>query len=287
MSVGPKRIAVLGGDRRMVEAVRAFLEAGLSVCAVGIDCEMAHERLENCESLTTAVIDAQATVLPVQGLKDEKLLTVTMLKQMRPGATLFTGIGSDYLRRISREAGVPLNEYREADEFAVWNSIPSAEGAIQMAMELSPFVLFKSRSLVIGFGRTGKALALLLNGLHSQVTVAVRDEVELARVWAAGYRPVLMRALREEIGSIDLIFNTAPAMVMPRSILERAQRDAVLIDLASAPGGTDFAATRELGITARLAPGLPGIVAPATAGRIIADMVLRHLNPVRREEEDL
>jgi dipicolinate synthase subunit A len=139
---------------------------------------------------------------------------------------------------------------------------------------------------VIGFGRTGKALALLLKGLHSHVTVVVRDEVDLARVWVAGYRPVLMHNLRDAIRSADLIFNTAPAMVMPRSVLERAQPDAVLIDLASTPGGTDFATASELGISARLAPGLPGIVAPVTAGRIIADMVLRHLNPVRREEED-
>jgi len=285
MSVGPKRIAVLGGDRRMAEAVRAFLEAGPTVCAVGIDCDMKHERLENCRSLALAVIDADAVVLPVQGLTDESLLTVAMLNRMRSGAILFAGIGSDYLRTISSEADLQLNEYREADEFAVWNSIPSAEGAIQMAMELSPFVLFKAQSLVIRFGRTGKALALLLKGLHSQVTVVVRDEVDLARVWAAGYHPVLIQNLREAIRSADLIFNTAPAMVLSDAILTRAQPDAVLIDLASAPGGTDFAAARELGITARLAPGLPGIVAPVTAGRIIADVVLRHLNPVRREEE--
>jgi dipicolinate synthase subunit A len=44
----------------------------------------------------------------------------------------------------------------------------------------------------------------------------------------------------------------------------------LIIDLASKPGGTDFRFAEKRGIKAMLAPGLPGIVAPRTAGRIIA-----------------
>jgi dipicolinate synthase subunit A len=58
----------------------------------------------------------------------------------------------------------------------------------------------------------------------------------------------------------------------------------VVIDLASAPGGTDFNAARELGLKAELAPGLPGIVAPVTAGRIIAELIVRHLTNHDGEE---
>jgi dipicolinate synthase subunit A len=47
----------------------------------------------------------------------------------------------------------------------------------------------------------------------------------------------------------------------------------VIIDLASKPGGTDFRFAERRGIKAILAPGLPGIVAPKTAGRILASIV--------------
>ena len=49
---------------------------------------------------------------------------------------------------------------------------------------------------------------------------------------------------------------------------------AVVIDLASAPGGTDFATAKALGVRAVLAGGLPGRCAPATAGALIAQTVL-------------
>jgi len=52
---------------------------------------------------------------------------------------------------------------------------------------------------------------------------------------------------------------------------------AVIIDLASKPGGTDFRYAERRGIKALLAPGLPGIVAPKTAGRIMADCLGRLL----------
>ena len=41
--------------------------------------------------------------------------------------------------------------------------------------------------------------------------------------------------------------------------LQKMQKDAVVLDIASKPGGTDFEAAKKLGISAKLALGLPGI----------------------------
>lgn len=64
-------------------------------------------------------------------------------------------------------------------------------------------------------------------------------------------------------------------------MLERVSKDAVIIDIASIPGGTDFEYAELLGIKAQLAPGLPGMVAPKSAGKILAQiypqLILRHL----------
>ncbi|MFZ5827186.1 MAG: dipicolinic acid synthetase subunit A [Bacillota bacterium] len=295
MSVHGKTVAVLGGDRRMAEAVHFFLRAGAKVRLAGLEWDDRFAGVQVCSSGAEALTGAQAAVLPVQGAtQDGKVFTVPgapscqidveAVRRLERGATLFVGIGNPYLSRICEEAGVPLVEYRETDDFATWNSIPSAEGAIQMAMEATPFTIFGSRSLVVGFGRTGKAVALLLKGLFSDVSVAARSEVDLARIWASGYRPVAWPELVQAVTEADLIFNTVPALVLSRSVLSGAPRHAAVIDLASAPGGTDFEAAKELGLTAKLAPGLPGIVAPVTAGRIIAELIVRHLERSQREE---
>ncbi len=76
------------------------------------------------------------------------------------------------------------------EELAVANAVPTAEGAIQIALEELPITLHGARALVIGYGRLGKALAQRLDGLGARVTVAARSWEALA--WAqsrgAGYR---------------------------------------------------------------------------------------------------
>ena len=47
----------------------------------------------------------------------------------------------------------------------------------------------------------------------------------------------------------------------------------LIIDLASKPGGTDFRYAEKRGIKALLAPSLPGIVAPKTAGTYLANVL--------------
>jgi len=296
MSVQGKGVAVLGGDRRMAETVPFFVQAGAVVRLVGHEWEDRLAAVQVCTSAAEALRGAHVALLPVEGVNEDGRINtvipdytcsidVDALKQMARDAVVFSGLANAYLRRICAEAGRPLIIYREADEFAIWNAVPSAEGAIQMAMEATPFTLFGSRSLVVGFGRTGRTIAMLLRGLCSNVSVAARSALDHARIWASGHRPVEWERLPEAVAESDVIFNTVPALVLTREVLAAAPSHAVIIDIASAPGGTDFEAARELGLTAKLAPGLPGIVAPVTAGKLIAELVIRHLTMGTREEE--
>lgn len=295
MSVHGKTVAVLGGDRRMAEAVRFFQKAGIRVRVSGQPGTRELAGVTVCSTGAEALTGADAVVLPVQGVSPEGrvftapgapdcYIDADGLRKMGRGAVVFAGIGNAFLKESCAKAEVPLVEYREADEFAIWNAIPSAEGSIQMAMEATPFTIFGSRTLVLGFGRTGKAIALLLRGLFSDVTVVARKQLDFARIWAAGYRYVPWERLASAVAESDIIFNTVPAMVLPRELLALAPAHCAIIDVASAPGGTDFAAARELGLTAKLAPGLPGVVAPVTAGKIIAELIIRHLETLDPKE---
>src|SRR5690606_38022728 len=151
------------------------------------------------------------------------------------------------------------------DEVAVLNSIPTAEGAIQRAMEELPVTLHGNRTLVVGFGRCGLTLARMLHGIGSKVTVAARGEGQRARAYEMGIETVPLHALEEVVGEAVAVFNTVPARVLTRRVLQRMSPEVVVIDVASAPGGTDFDAAEELGIKAFLDLGIPGRVAPKTA----------------------
>ena len=157
---------------------------------------------------------------------------------------------------------------------AVLNAVPTAEGAVNLAMNERASTLWESRCLVTGFGRCAKALALLLKGFGARVTVAARKQGDLAFARTLGLQTIPLRQLQEVLPQQEIVFNTIPAPVLTRPLLEQLQPECLIIDLASRPGGVDFEAAGELGLKTIWALSLPGKVAPITAGGIIRDTVL-------------
>ena len=60
-----------------------------------------------------------------------------------------------------------------------------------------------------------------------------------------------------------------PAPVVTRVIIKELPRDAYILDIASKPGGTDFACAKEFGIRADLVLGIPGKYAPKESAYIL------------------
>lgn len=120
----------------------------------------------------------------------------------------------------------------------------------------------------------GRAVARRLELLGGHVTVAARNGEQRANARCAGHHAAPLTALAEILPAFDTVINTIPAMVLPRALLQRLPPESLVIDLASRPGGTDFAAAAELGIRAEHALALPGKCAPRTAGTLIAQAVL-------------
>ena len=88
---------------------------------------------------------------------------------------------------------------------AVLNAIPTAEGAIQIAMEEMPITLHGSNTLILGFGRIGKMLSSMLRGLGSNVYVEARKYSDIAWIRSYGFRPVFITELGDYINRADVI----------------------------------------------------------------------------------
>ena len=151
--------------------------------------------------------------------------------------------------------------------------MPTAEGAIQIALEELPITLHGARALVVGYGRLGRALAPRLSALGARVSVAARKWEDLAWIEAAGYTAEHTGELEGWLCGYDLIVNTVPARVLDAAALAELKPGCLVIDLASKPGGVDFDAAARLGVRAIWALSLPGKVAPVTAGRSIRTVI--------------
>lgn len=280
-------VAVLGGDTREAILAGRLAEAGARVKVVGLPVEEGRG-IGACPDIPGALDGVQAVILPVPGINDRGelysalagrplVLSGDQLSALPVGTPVLVGVARKTLAEMVNGCGLRLVEVMKLDEVAILNSIPSAEGAIQLAMENSDITIHGSRSFVLGFGRTGITLARMLAALGSRTTAVARKPAVRARAVEMGLTAVDFSSFEYEAAGADFLFNTVPAMVLDRRVLIRLARSALIIDLASSPGGTDFKEAERLGIKAILAPGLPGKVAPRTAGEILAKVVPRIL----------
>jgi dipicolinate synthase subunit A len=159
------------------------------------------------------------------------------------------------------------------EELTVLNAIPTAEGAIQLAMQNSLVTLHDSNCLVLGFGRIGKILSKMLNGIGAKVYCEARKDQDIAWIKSYGYNAIKLDELDGSLNKFDFIFNTIPYLILDKKKLSIVKKDCLLIDLASKPGGIDFKEAENLGIQCLWALALPGKVAPKTAAKYIYDVI--------------
>ena len=249
-----KRFAVVGTDARQAAAARALARAGYAVGGA------------------EQVALADYILLPLP-LDEVRTPLAELLRAAKPGALALGGRVSAQAAEIAREAGVELIDYFAREELTVYNAIPTAEGCIGILLTQRTRTLWGANLLVLGFGPVGQALAVRLAALGAGVTVAARRPVQRAQAESLGLRAAALSGLTGLAPAFDTVVNTIPAPVLTEPVLAALRPGSLVVDLASRPGGTDFAAARRLGHKAIHALSLPAVCAPETAGEAVARTV--------------
>lgn len=273
---------IIGGDKRQLFLAQSLLSDGYQVILAGFD-KLREQGFDSLSGVEAAVLYSDAVILPLPSVRVDKSINAPMSGRSlffseREQAELcrkpvFAAMRDRLLRAYPKLEDARVYDYAAREDFAVRNALPTAEGAVELAMRTYEGTLAGSRTLVTGFGRIGKLLAKLLHALGAEVTVCARKPADLAMIAALGYRPVDTRRLTEVRG-FDVVFNTVPALLFDEKLLQHTDRTTLLIDLASLPGGVDFESAHRLEIDAQRALGLPGKCAPKTAGEMIKTTVL-------------
>ena len=134
-------------------------------------------------------------------------------------------------------AGIELIDYFQRPELASLNAVPTAEGCICLLMQLRERTIWQSPILVLGYGKVGRAVARRLQVLGGRVTVAARSPEQRAGARCAGCRAADLTQLRRLLPGFDAVVNTIPAPVLGKGELACLPAGALVIDLASLPGG--------------------------------------------------
>lgn len=251
---GRKRFAVVGTDARQAAAGRALARAGYAVGGA--------EQVAMADYILLPMpLDAARTPL------------AELLRAAKPGALALGGKLSAQAKAVAQQAGVELVDYLARPELAIYNAIPTAEGCIGILLRQRTRTLWGANLLVLGFGPVGQALGVRLAALGAAVTAAARRPEQRALAESLGLRSVPLAGIGAVLPAFDTVVNTVPAPVLTAPVLAGLRPGSLIVDLASKPGGTDFAAAARLGHTALHALSLPAACAPETAGEAVARTV--------------
>jgi dipicolinate synthase subunit A len=289
-----KVFLIAGGDSRQIYLAEK-LSQKYNVKFTGFEL---YKNIEDKNMMFSEIPDnyADFLVLPVIVSNDgaylnapyseNKISVSAFANKIKYGGTVFCGKISQYDATVFNNAGIKVKKYSECELFSIKNAFATAEGALQVAMQNSDRMICSQKILVTGFGRISKALVKILNGIGADVTVSARKASDI--IWAENYgcKTFFINELDKKSMGFDIVFNTVPDVIFTDKVLECMDKNTLLIDLASKPGGVDFDYAKSVGIKTIHALSLPSKAVPISAGFIIADTIKFMMNSEGRNEFD-
>lgn len=270
-------VAIVGGDLRFVRLTNILVNNGYHVVVYGLSHPDIPKEVYTATSLQE-VEKCNYVVGPVPFTRDGKNIFTPLsnieisiedfLKYTCKSFLCLSALNKDIICLLDKH-NAKYVDMLEMDEIAVLNAVPTAEGAIQYAMQNSEITIHGSKCLILGFGRCGKILAHKLQGIGAKVSVEARKTKDLAYIEAYGYSPIPLNELTTHLDKFDFIFNTIPVQILDAKNIDLIPQNTIYIELASMPGGIDIQYCKQKGILYVPAPSLPGKVAPQTAGSIL------------------
>ena len=226
-----KHIVFLGGDARQLEVIRRCIEMNGKVSLVGFDNLQSHFSGTTQRELDIDLCkQADILMLPIVGTDDNGQVNAVFsskklflkeehLRALPKHCIVFAGMARAYLRDLCQQYEIQLIQLLDRDDVAIYNSIPTVEGALMMAIQHTDITIHQSVSLVLGLGRVGMTLSRILQAMGAKVKVGVRSSRDRARVFEMGMTPFHTEQLVDHVQDADLIFNTVPSVLLTSSVL--------------------------------------------------------------------
>ncbi len=285
-------ISIIGGDLRIVKLAEMLAKEGNKIYVYGLEKSEDLRNIENimiCDSIKKAIANTEIVIGPIPFSSNgttinapfsENEISIREMMHVISAKILIAGGILPEVYELANDEYIEIIDIMKREELAVLNTIATAEGTIQVAIENTNKILHGSEVLILGFGRTGKVLARKLAGLSVKVTCAARKDEDLAWIQAYGHKATNINNLGENLKYFDVIINTVPHMILSEEKIKYVKSDCLLIDLASNPGGIDKKAVKTHHLKFVWALSLPGKVAPITSAEFIKETIYNILKEI-------
>jgi dipicolinate synthase subunit A len=265
---------LVGGDKRQEYLYNSLLRKNKSVEKIFLNDN--YDINENLNKISKADV----IVLPIPSSTDgttlfaplynPKIPLNSIIEEINKNAILFTGGENNLFTSCKAKRIVNL---LSNEAMTLKNAMATAEATLEIIINNTNHTIFNSNILITGYGRIAKILTEYLLALKANVFVCARRELSRTEAEIAGAKAFGFNKLIEQLPSFNIIINTVPMLILGEKELKNVDSNALIIDLASKPGGVDFSAANTLKIKTMHALSLPGKYSPKTASEFIETVI--------------
>lgn len=289
-----KKLCVIGGDLRIVKLIEMLAKDEFKVYTYSIENAKylkQHKNVEQLDNLADLTrfdviiggVPFSSNNVQINNPFSDKVIDIEELFKAIKGKNFIAGHIQENVHKLALKYNIKVIDILEREELAVLNTISTAEGAIQIAMEETSKTIHGSNVLITGFGRVGKSLAKMCYGIGANTYCEARKKEDIAWIKAYGYYPIELNNLTEHLYKFDIIFNTIPAVILKEEQLKNIKKECLYIELASSPGGVDIEQAKKMELKYILAQSLPGKVAPTTSAEFIKETIYNIFDEIRQQ----
>ena len=272
------KYVVIGGDKRQSLILK---ELSKEYRCLSFGVPQGEENSDIAKTMELAIKNAENIILPLPMDKGSNLNIQSetayhvkeLIGYMKTGQKVFAGCIGREFRELMEHKGVQYFDYMDQKEISIYNSIATAEGAIAEAITEYGKNLHGSKVLVLGYGKCAKTLALKLKGMAADTCICARKEADLMEAYAYGLKTEKITNLGEIIGEYALIFNTIPAKIINKKVLEKVENTAIIFELASFPYGVEMEEAKNAEVNVKICMSLPAKYSPVSSADILTKFI--------------
>lgn len=184
--------------------------------------------------------------------------------------TIFAGAVSEELARIFKGKSIKYINYLDDEIFAICNANLTAEGVLSILIKETDNSIFEQKILIIGVGRIGKALAILLGKLGIDLTLGSFSDKDKINGNYYLCKTLTKGAFLNHLSEFDVIINTIPNKVFSDSDVQNINQKTVVIETASVQC-LDYKENCRFKYV--LAPKLPSIYSLKSASKLVISKI--------------
>lgn len=212
-----------------------------------------------------------------------KKFSLAEIERFPSGVIVFAGNFTEELKYILNKKNIKHINLLNDENFVIKNAKLTAEGVLALMIGCTGKSIFENKILILGSGRVGLAIASLLNKLtvNSDFAIFHNDKFAIASFYCN--KVVFKDELPNEIGKYDIIINTVPAKILDDEILNKINKKASILEIASVNClNKDLLNLYTFNYI--LAPALPQVYSAESAGTIMLESILKQLSNLKNND---